>query len=144
MTNDNWGIGYADDFKYNYAKVQLFKGFIKISAEGGTITVICHFSTVILLFKPYLGFVDSPKTPPLSTAEFFNQILFLKTISLRLFFEHLTCLCLFEKLINIFGSFAEIERNYNNCDKCKYECGEKRINSCVINHSSASAKEHFP
>jgi len=58
MTIDNWGIGFADDFKYNYTEVRLFKGFVKISAEGGTITVICHFSIVILLLKLYLGFID--------------------------------------------------------------------------------------
>ena len=61
MTNDNLGIGFADDFKYNYTEGSLFKGFIKISAEGGTITVICHFSIVILLLKLYLGFIAKLK-----------------------------------------------------------------------------------
>jgi len=53
MTIDNWGIGFADDFKYNYTEVRLFKGFIKISAEGAQQLSIIHCQLSIC-DKPYL------------------------------------------------------------------------------------------
>jgi len=33
LSIDNWGIGFADEFKYNYKEVRLLKGFFKIRAQ---------------------------------------------------------------------------------------------------------------
>jgi len=61
MTIDNLGIGFADDFKYNYTEVRLFKGFVKISAEGAQQLSIIHCQLSICDKIAKSGFIDKPK-----------------------------------------------------------------------------------
>ena len=61
MTIDNWGIGFADDFKYNYTEVRLFKGFVKISAEGAQQLSIIHCQLSICDKIAKSGFIDKLK-----------------------------------------------------------------------------------
>ena len=62
MTIDNWGIGFADDFKYNYTEVRLFKGFVKISAEGAQQLSIIHCQLSICDKIAKSGFIDKLKS----------------------------------------------------------------------------------
>jgi len=61
MTIDNWGIGFADDFKYNYTEVRLFKGFVKISAEGAQQLSIIHCQLSICDKIAKSGFIDKQR-----------------------------------------------------------------------------------
>ena len=63
MTIDNWGIGFADDFKYNYTEVRFFKGFVKISAEGAQQLSIIHCQLSICDKIAKSGFIDKLKAP---------------------------------------------------------------------------------
>ena len=61
MTIDNWGIGFADDFKYSYTEMRLYKGFIKISAEGAQQLSIIHCQLSICDKIAKSGFIDKLK-----------------------------------------------------------------------------------
>ena len=52
---------YADDFKYNYTEVRLFKGFVKISAEGAQQLSIIHCQLSICDKIAKSGFIDKLK-----------------------------------------------------------------------------------
>jgi len=60
---DNLGIGFADGFKYNYTEVRLFKGFVKISAEGAQQLSIIHCQLSICDKIAKSGFIDKLKAP---------------------------------------------------------------------------------